>query len=147
MHLHSPSTLCSVGAVGSGGVHQGRKGHRIQAVCGNDPDTYRGSPCCVPQTDEYRQAAHLCRDGQRPLRLPAAGKALHGPHHHQKQQHPGRPGDAQTVLPCGKSTNINRTSHILLGSVGRLVVLSLVVPSNLTSNSVKAFTNHLHVCL
>lgn len=106
VHMNAPLQpiiLWPAGAVGSGGVHQGRKGHCIQAVCGNDPDAHRGSPCCLPQTDEHGQAAHLCRDRQRPLRVPAAGEALHGPHHHQEQQHPGRPGDAQTVLPRGKN--------------------------------------------
>lgn len=97
------SFFCA-GAVGSGGVHQGRQGHCIAAVRGNDPDAYRGPPGCVPQTDEHGQAAHLRGNRQCPLRVPAAGEALHGAHHHQEQQHLGGLGDAQTVLPCGKET-------------------------------------------
>lgn len=96
------------GAVGCGGVHQGWQGHCITAVCGNDPDAYRGSPGCVPQTDEHGQAAHLRGNRQRPLCVPAAGETLHGPHHDQEQQHPGGPGDTKTVLPCGKETHQER---------------------------------------
>lgn len=92
------------GAVGSGGVHQGREGHRVAAVCGNDPDADRGPAGRVPQADEHGQAAHLCGNRQRALRVPAAGEALHGPHHHQEQQHPGGSRDTQTVLPRGKKT-------------------------------------------
>lgn len=101
-----------IGAVGSGGVHQGRKGHRVAAVCGNDSDTYWGSPGCVSQTDEHWQAAHLRGNRQCSLCVPAAGKALHGPHHNKEQQHPGGPGDPPTLLSCGKEIHWVLCAHI-----------------------------------
>lgn len=101
-NIHVFFTLA--GAVGSGGVHQGRQGHCIAAVCGNDTDTHRRSPGCFPKTDEHGQAAYLCGNRQCSLCVPATGETLHGPHHHQEQQHPGGPRDTQTFLPCGKKS-------------------------------------------
>lgn len=109
---YSHLTVPLVGAVGSGGVHQGRKGHRVAAVCGNDSDTYWGSPGCVSQTDEHGQAAHLRGNRQCSLCVPAAGEALHGPYHHKEQQHPGGPGDPPTLLPCGKEIPWVLCAHI-----------------------------------
>lgn len=103
-HHYTPVFFPPAGAVGSGGVHQGRQGHCIAAICGNDPDAYWGSPGCIPQIDEHGKAAHLCGNRQCPLCVPASGETLHGSHHHQEQQHPGGLGDSQTVLSCGKET-------------------------------------------
>lgn len=71
-----------LGAVGSGGLHQGWQGHRVASVCGDDADPGGGAARRLPQADEHGQAAHVCGDGERALRLPAPGEALHGAHHH-----------------------------------------------------------------
>lgn len=86
------------GAVGSCRVHKGREGHRVPAVRGDDSHPYRGPPGSIPKADEHREAAHVCGDRERAVCLPAHGEALHGADYHQKQQHPGRPGNTPTLL-------------------------------------------------
>jgi len=101
--VRSPPCSSPAGAVGSGGVHQGRQGHRVASVRGDDAAARGGAAGRLPQAHEHGQAAHLRGDGQRALRVPAAGEAVHAAHHHQEQQHPGGPGDAQALLTRGEA--------------------------------------------
>lgn len=48
---------------------------RVAAICRHEPHPDRRLARCVPQAGRGRQAAHLRRDGQRALRLPADGGA------------------------------------------------------------------------
>lgn len=89
------------GALGSCSVHQVRKSHRVAAVRGDDPHSHRGSPGCLSETDEHGEAAHFRRDGQRALCVSAVREALHGPRHHEEQQHIGGLGDATALLSRG----------------------------------------------
>lgn len=87
-----------IGAVGGSCLHKGREGHRLPAVRGDDPNPHRGAAGSFPQTHEHWEAAHFCGNRECALRLSADGEALHGADHHEKQQHPGRPGNTPTLL-------------------------------------------------
>lgn len=86
------------GAVGSRCVHEGREGHRVPAVRGDDSHPHRGAAGGIPKADEHGEAAHICGDRECAVCLPAHGEALHGADYHKKQQHPGGPGNTPTLL-------------------------------------------------
>ena len=70
----------------------------VSSVCGDDKGESRGAPGSLPKTDRVWEAAHVRGDGECPLRLPASGEAVHVAGDDQDLQHPGGPGDPQTLL-------------------------------------------------
>ena len=70
----------------------------VSSVCGDDEGESRGAPGSLPQTDRVWEAAHVCGDGECPLRLPASGEAVHVAGDNQDLQHPGGPGDPEALL-------------------------------------------------
>ena len=70
----------------------------VSSVCGDDKGKSGGAPGSLPQTDWVWEAAHVRGDGEYPLRLPASGEAVHVAGDDQDLQHPGGPGDTETLL-------------------------------------------------
>ena len=110
---------CHSGAARLRRVHQVRQGPALPAVRGDDQVPHRGSAGGLPQADDHGLVvlvvvvlvhagppAHLRRDGERALRLPAHGEALHAAHHDQDVQHPRGSGDAQAVRESGERSNV-----------------------------------------
>ena len=70
----------------------------VASVCGDDEGESGGAPGSLPQADRLGEAAHVCGDGECPLRLPASGETVHVAGDHQDLQHPGGPRNAPSLL-------------------------------------------------
>lgn len=69
-------------------LHPRGQGGPVEAVPRDAAVPDRSAPSILPQAGGQRDPAHDGRAGQRPIRLPAPRRALHGPDHEQAIQHP-----------------------------------------------------------
>ena len=74
----------------------------VPSVCGDDEGESGGAPGCLPQTDWLWETAHVCGDGECPLRLPATGETVHVTSDYQDLKHTGGPGDTASLLQSGQ---------------------------------------------
>ena len=77
----------------------------VPSVCRDEQSSCGRSSLCLPQADEWGEAAHLRRDRERPLRLPATGAALHASHHNKDIEYPGGSRDTEAILKSGTSNH------------------------------------------
>lgn len=71
-------------------LHPRGQGCPLEAVPRNATIPDRSPSSVFPEARGQRHAAHHGRAGHCPLRLPAPGRALHGPDHEQAIEHPTR---------------------------------------------------------
>ena len=75
----------------------------VTAVCGDDEGESGGAPRSLPQAHWLRETAHVCRDRECALCLPASGAAVHVARDDKNIEYPGGPGDTASFLSSGQN--------------------------------------------